>query len=130
MLLERFHAVRQAGIDLRGADLQRAASAEKLARAHAEFESGRLAQIYRDDAQVELQQRELERATKERVLAQVRGELQTMLGAGTVPVQRTSIDNDYVERLTQCGLTAASVVTDVDIIRWGQVLPLACLLSL
>ena len=115
MLLERFHAVRQAEIDLRGADLQRAASAEKLARARWEFESGRLAQIFRDDAQFELQQRELERATKERVFAQAQGELQTMLGEGAEPVQRTSTDNDYAQRLAQRGLTAASAVTDVDI---------------
>lgn len=115
MLLERFHAVRQAEIELRGADLQRAASAEKLDRARAELESGRLAQILRDDAQFELQQRELERATKARVLAQAQGELQALMGEGTEPVQRTSSDSDYAERLTERGLTAAGAVTDVDI---------------
>ncbi len=108
LLLERFHAVRQAEIDLRAADLQRTASAEKLARARAEFDAGRLAQILRDDAQFELQQRELERATKQRVLVQARGELQILLGEGSEPVTRTSTDSDYTERLTQRGLTAAA----------------------
>jgi outer membrane protein TolC len=115
LLLERFHAVRQAEINLRVADLQRAASAKKVARARAEFDSGRLAQILRDDAQFELQQRELERATRERVLVQARGELQSLMGEGADPVTRMSPDNDYTERLTQRGLTVDSAVSNVDI---------------
>ncbi len=115
MLLERFHSVRLAEIDLRGADLQRAASAEKLTRARTELESGRLAQILRDDALFELQQRELDRAAKVRVLAQAQTELQALLGEGAEPMHSTLAENDYAERLTQHGLTSANAVTDVDI---------------
>lgn len=114
-LLERFHAVRQAEIDLRGADLQGAASAKKLSRARSEYESGRLAQILLDDAQFELQQRELERATKERVLAQTQGELQIVMGDSLETLQRPTTDNDYAERLAQRGLVSASTVTEVDV---------------
>lgn len=115
LLLDRFNSARQAEIDLHAAELQMAASFEKLARARAEFDAGRIAKIVRDDAQFELQQRELESATKHRALAQALGELQALLGDSGEPVRSTASEDDYSARLTQRGLTASSITSDVDI---------------
>ena len=77
--------------------------------------AGRIAQIVCDDAQVELQQRELDYATKQRSLAQALGELQALLGDSAEPVRGTAADDEYSARLTERSLTAASVTSEVDI---------------